>query len=148
MSDENNAVSSTALSAEEINRKMYENSMKALKLQKISTACIAAIFVLMAIVVLMVVPKAVGILNSVNELTIKAETTIDNADSTFTELKEMADSLQQAGDKMDQILVDNESTMIESMEKISKIDFDGLNQGIKDLQDTVGPLANFMSRFR
>ena len=31
---------------------------------------------------------------------------------------------------------------------LTEIDFDGLNQAIKDLQDAVGPLASFMSKFR
>ena len=35
-----------------------------------------------------------------------------------------------------------------SFDEMTKVDFDGLNKAIKDLQDAVSPVANFFNKFR
>ena len=154
MGEENNAVNNgknttaNQMNSEELAAKIYENSRRALTFQKFSAICMAGIFALLLITVIIVVPKAMSVLNATNDLVVKAQSTIDNADATLEDISSMAESLQQAGDKMDQILADNEAVLVESMDKISNIDFDGLNEGIHDLQEAVGPFASFMSRFK
>ncbi len=136
-------------------KQLYENSKKSLLLQRISTICSAGIFVVLLCTALIVVPKAVKTLSDISEVTDNAQTmidsaktTIESASTTLEDVSEMAKSLDQAGDKMGQILLDNETSLADSMEKISNIDFDGLNKGIKDLQDAIGPFANLMNKFR
>ena len=148
MSDENKSINETNMSQEEMSKIVYQNSVKALRLQRISTACMVGVLLLVAITVITLVPRVVAVSKDLNSLIDSAQTTIENADKTLEDISGMADSLQQAGDKMDSILADNESVLVESMDKISNIDFDGLNKGIKELQEAVGPLAKFMSRFK
>ena len=45
---------------------------------------------------------------------------------------------------MNDLIVNNAGTLTESVEKLSNLDIDGLNQGIQDLQDALGPLAETM----
>ncbi len=127
---------------------MYENSCKALMLQRVAAIGVVGIFAVVAIAACILVPKASAILVKTDDFVSRAEVSIENADKTLEEVNEMANSLQQAGDKMDSMLVENEEVLVESMEKISNIDFDGLNEGIQDLKDSVGPLADFMNRFK
>ncbi len=147
MGDEKENTNSTGSEMDDIGKKLLENSQKVLKLQRISTISMVGIFVVAVIAVLVVVPQVVATLNTVSLLVERTETTVDNADATLEDISQMAESLQKAGDKTEQMLVDNEAELVDSMDKISKIDFDGLNEAIKDLQDAVGPLANFMNRF-
>ncbi len=146
--DDNNNVNAVVTGPDDIGRKLLENSEKTLKLQRISTLCMVGIFAAVVISVFIIVPKVVGALNDVNTLVDRAEISVDNADATLEDISEMAESLEQAGNKMEQMLVDNEQELVDSMDKISKIDFDGLNEAIKDLQDAIGPMAEFMNRFK
>ncbi len=129
-------------------KKLYENSQKTLKLQRIATCCTAGIFAVILIASLVVVPKAVKTLVTINDVAEQAKTVIDDSSTTLNDVSDMAKSLEKAGNKMEQVIVDNETSLVDAMDKISKIDFDGLNQGIKDLQDAVGPFASFMKKFK
>ncbi|MBE5843856.1 MAG: hypothetical protein E7302_06680 [Butyrivibrio sp.] len=141
-------------SADDYMKKLCENSEKTLFFQRIAAFCSAGVFVVLLVTALIIVPKAVKTLQDISDIAENAQTvvdsaktTIESASTTLDDVSEMAKSLDQAGDKMGQILLDNESSLADSMEKISNIDFDGLNKGIKDLQDAVGPFANFMKKF-
>ena len=141
--------------ADDYMKQIAENSKKSLLLQRISAICSAGIFVVLLCTALILVPKAVktladisNVADNASTMVDQAKTTIESANTTLDDVSEMAKSLDQAGDKMGQILLDNEASLADSMEKISNIDFDGLNQGIKDLQDAIGPFANLMNKFR
>ncbi|WP_026523183.1 MULTISPECIES: hypothetical protein [unclassified Butyrivibrio] len=121
---------------------------KILKFQKLQTFCTAGIFVVILIAVIMVVPRAVKLLDQAQSVAEGAMSTLEKADSTLADISEMADSIEQTGEDMNKLIKDNESTLTESLDKMSQIDFDGLNKAITDLQDAVGPFASFMNKFR
>ena len=53
-----------------------------------------------------------------------------------------------ASKNLNQLVSDNSQALTDSVTNMSNIDFEGLNAAIKDLQDTVGPMASFFNRFR
>ena len=134
--------------SEELLKKLTEDSKKSLKLQKIRTACVFAMLVMMAFSVFVIVPRVVNILDRIQNTVATAEEAMTRAQETLDGIDEMADSLTKTGDDMNALINENGEKIADSLEKMSNIDFDGLNQGIKDLQDAVGPFANFMKKFK
>ncbi len=139
---------------EELLKKIADNSEKSLRFHRISAICLIGILCVVLVSACMVVPKAASALNSVDSAARTSEEALNNATKTLTEaaetlkkVNEMADSVTDTSDDINKFLNDNSETMLESLDKMSKIDFDGLNEGIKDLQDAVGPFAKFMSSF-
>ena len=133
---------------EELLRKLTENSNKSLKLQKLRTGLVFAILIFVVITVLMVIPKVVSTLDKVQSAAVAVEDTVSRAQTTMDEIDKMADALTTTGDGMNALLNENGQTLTDSLDKMANIDFDGLNKGIQDLQDAVGPFANFMNKFR
>jgi methyl-accepting chemotaxis protein len=121
---------------------------KILKFQKLQTFFTAGIFVVILVAAIAVVPRAVNLLDQAQIVAEKAMETVENADATLADISTMADSIAQTGEDMNKLIKENESTLTESLDKMSQIDFDGLNKAITDLQDAVGPFASFMNKFR
>lgn len=121
---------------------------KILKFQKLQTFFTAGIFVVILVAAIAVVPRAVNLLDQAQIVAEKAMETVENADATLADISTMADSIAQTGEDMNKLIKANEATLTESLDKMSQIDFDGLNKAITDLQDAVGPFASFMNKFR
>ena len=116
-------------------------SRKQLFYRRIATGCLAGILVVVAIAVMILIPKVTITLNHINSVAIKAEESLANVDT-------MAADVSNSAANFDKLLAENSKELTESIKEISEIDFDGLNTAIKDLQDAVGPMAAFMNKFR
>ena len=77
-----------------------------------------------------------------------ADQLIGNANLALADITRMSNSVGDMSKKVDQLVADNSEKLTESVEKLSSIDFAGLNKAIKDLQDAVGPFANLMNRWK
>ena len=111
------------------------------KLAKIAAAFCGGIFVILLVAAIILVPKATATLQHMDQL-------IGNADHAITEITQMSNSVGNMSKKVDQLVADNSEKLTESVEKLSNIDFDGLNKAIKDLQDAVGPFADLMNKWK
>ncbi|WP_026510476.1 MULTISPECIES: hypothetical protein [unclassified Butyrivibrio] len=132
---------------EELLKKIAENTSKSLKYHRISAFCLIGILCVVLVSAYIVVPKAASTLNAIDAAARSSEETLSNASATLAEVNEMADSVTKTSDEISTFVNDNRDMMMESLDKMSQIDFDGLNQAIKDLQDAVGPFAKFMKSF-
>lgn len=144
----NEAVRGMIMENEEILKKLADNSDRSLKLQKLRTTLVLLILAMILLSVFMVVPKVVKTLREVEKAAITVEETASKAQTTIDEIDKMANSLTTTGDGINSLLSDNSEKLTESLDKMSQIDFDGLNQGIRDLQDAIGPFANLMNSFK
>ena len=133
---------------EELLKKISDNSAKSLRFQRISAFCMIGIFVVVLVVAFMLVPPVINTVNEINDTAISVGETVTKASALIDEMDKTAKEIQDTSNNMDKLLTDNSETITEALDKMSKIDFDGLNEGIKDLQDAVGPFADFMNRFR
>ena len=129
-------------------KKLYENSKKDHVLKLITTISVVGMFVVVLIAAITLVPPAKRTINEIESVAQKAGDTVEKANGTIAEISDMATKLQESAEDLSGLVDDNSQTLTDSLKKISEIDFEGLNKGIKDLQDTVGPLANFMNKFR
>ena len=109
--------------------------------QKISTCCIAVMAATVVIVALAVVPKAVSTIHNVNQVAIKAQTSLEDMD-------EMISYITEASSGMNELVKENGEGLTSAVKNLSEIDFEGLNTAIKDLQDAIGPMAQFMNKFK
>ncbi|WP_029320452.1 hypothetical protein [Butyrivibrio sp. AE3004] len=132
---------------EELLKKIAENSEKSLKFHRISALCLIGIFCVVLISAINIVPKAQTTINEIYLAAQSSREMVSDAQKTMEKVNEMTASLTDTSDKMNELLVENSGTITESLDKMSKVDFDGLNAAIQDLQDAVGPFAKFMKSF-
>ncbi|MCR4998119.1 MAG: hypothetical protein K6A61_12585 [Butyrivibrio sp.] len=116
-------------------------SRKRLFFQKVATGCMAGILVLVFLVCVIIVPKAITTLSHINSVSVKAENSLDEIDV-------MTKGITSATDSLNELVSGNSASLTEAVTSLSQIDFDGLNQAIRDLQDAAGPMAALMKRFR
>lgn len=109
--------------------------------QKIGTCCIAAIAAIVLVTMVIVIPQLEATLNHINDTAIKAQDSLNEANTMIT-------SITEASENFDSLVAKNGEGLTNAVESMSEIDFEGLNEAIKDLQDAIGPLAAFMSKFR
>ncbi|WP_035767755.1 hypothetical protein [Butyrivibrio sp. NC2002] len=133
--------------SQELLEKIYENSQKQLFYKKIEMLCLAVCVVAIIIAMIIMVPRVTKLADTLQDSAERIDTTIDKADKAMDDVSEMATSVKTIAHGIDEIVGENGESLTNTVEKLSNIDFDGLNNAIKDLQDAVGPLAKLMKRF-
>ena len=138
---ENKEQNVTSANSEELLIEIRNLTKKKLFWQKISTCCITAITDIVLVTMVIVIPQLEATLNHINDTAIKAQDSLNEANNMIT-------SITEASENFDSLVAKNGEGLTSAVESMSKIDFEGLNEAIKDLQDAIGPLAAFMSKFR
>ena len=115
-------------------KELRNNSQKQRFYAKLAAYFTGGIFVVVAIAIIVVLPQVKNTVNKVNALADRAETTIDDAEA-------MIESVTETSNNANEIIINNSENFADSIENLSNLDFDGLNQAISDLQDAVGPFA-------
>ncbi len=114
---------------------------KQLMWQRVSAACLFGIFAVLFITVSIIVPRATATLSNIDQVAGEMYETIDEIDTMVAEMTTASTNLNKLVD-------DNSQALTDAINNIAGIDFEGLNKAIKDLKDTVGPMASFFGRFR
>lgn len=116
-------------------KELLEQMIKELQNQKkserITMFFTVGIFVLFLVVSILVVPPTLKM--------------VENANVTLSKLDTAVESLTRTSESMNKLVMDNSETLTGAVDSLSEIDFEGLNAAIKDLEDTVGPLADMMN---
>lgn len=126
--------------SEEFQEKILKLEKKQLFYHRISAVCFAGFLLLSIVTVCILVPKITTTLENINSVTQKVETSLGNID-------DMATGITDATANLNKLVNDNATELTDAVEKLSQIDYEGLNKAIHDLEDTVGPFASFMNRF-
>lgn len=108
----------------------------------------AGILIIVVVCFILIVPSALKTVNEANNLIEQAAATIETIDDAVVQINTMSATLSKTGENMNNFIVDNSQSVSDTMKKIEEIDFEGLNQAIKDLGDTVEPFANFFNKFK
>ncbi len=127
--------------SEEFQEKLLKLEKKQLFYHRISAVCFAGFLLLSIVTVGILVPKITNTLENINSVTQKVETSLGNID-------DMATGITDATANLNKLVNDNATELTDAVEKLSQIDYEGLNRAIQDLEDTVGPFASFMNRFK
>ncbi len=114
----------------------------------------ACFVIIILVVVLVLVPKLMGTLNQLQNTIVQAQDTITQAQGTITKLEGelenvsgMVKSITTTSDNVNGMLEENTESLNSAIKDITEIDFAGLNNAIKDLQDAIKPFADLMRRF-
>ena len=81
----------------------------------------------------------------VRELTARTETVLENLETVTAQLADM-----ELGDmirNVDSLVTTSQDSLEQMMAKLNTIDFESLNQAIRNLADVVEPLAKFFNVF-
>lgn len=108
----------------------------------------AGILIIVVVCFILIVPSALKTVNEANNLIEQAAATIETIDAAVVQINTMSATLSKTGENMNNFIVDNSQSVSDTMKKIEEIDFEGLNQAIKDLGDTVEPFADFFNKFK
>ncbi|SFP81810.1 hypothetical protein SAMN04487928_1095 [Butyrivibrio proteoclasticus] len=138
---ENKEQNDTVVTSEEVLVEIRNLTKKKLFWQRIGTCCIAAITGIVLITMLIVIPQLEVTLDHINDTALEAQKSLNEANTMIT-------SITKASDNFDSLVDKNGEGITNAVQSMAEIDFEGLNKAIKDLQDAVGPLAAFMSKFR
>lgn len=93
------------------------------------------------------------VLPQLQEAATQAETVLSNLETVTTELAQsdlsgMVANMDTLVANVDGLVGTSQAGVEETMKKINAIDFDALNQAIKDLSDVIEPIAKFFNTFK
>ncbi|MBO6197579.1 MAG: hypothetical protein J6O03_08840 [Butyrivibrio sp.] len=123
------------------NAEMLKVDKKHLFWQRLSALAVVATFLVVLVVAMILVPQVLATLDNINRVAKDAESAVANVDTMVLEMTD-------ASKNLNQLVGDNSEALNEAITNMANVDYDGLNKAIKDLQDTVGPMASFFSKFR
>lgn len=123
------------------NAEMLKVDKKHLFWQRLSALAVVATFLVVLVVAMILVPQVMATLDNINRVAKDAESAVANVDTMVLEMTD-------ASKNLNQLVGDNSEALNEAITNMANVDYDGLNKAIKDLQDTVGPMASFFSKFR
>lgn len=135
-------------STEELLNKILESTEQETKYAKRAARFTLGIFLVLAIAMAIVIPQVTTTLANVNSAVNQASDTVAKANEAIDNINLMSTSITGTSEKMNTMLDDNSEAIASSVQKLSNIDFEGLNSAIQDLQDAVGPFASFMNKFK
>ncbi|MDD3414059.1 MAG: hypothetical protein PHY47_08665 [Lachnospiraceae bacterium] len=119
------------------NEKEQKYTRKLLRIMQIMMLAMLLVIMLMGFVITSYIPR-------VNSLLTESEAVMTNLNTVTTELTtiDFPDTIN----NVNSLVVSSQSDITDAMEKINKIDFEGLNNAIKDLESVISPLSKLFGR--
>ena len=97
--------------------------------------------------------SGMSVLPKLQETAVQAEAVLTNLETVTTELANV--DLNSMVQNMDTLVTDvdglvgtSQVGVEQAMEKLNAIDFDALNEAIKDLSDVIDPIARFFNKYK
>lgn len=93
------------------------------------------------------------VLPRLQEAAVQAETVLQNLETVTTELAKsdlsgMVENVDTLVSNVDGLVTTSQAGVEQTLEKIKAIDFDALNDAIKDLSDVIDPIAKFFKKYK
>lgn len=119
------------------NEQEQKYTRKLLRIMQIMMLAMLLVIMLMGFVITSYIPR-------VNSLLTESEAVMANLNTVTTELTtiDFPDTIN----NVNSLVVSSQSDITDAMEKINKIDFEGLNNAIKDLESVISPLSKLFGR--
>lgn len=137
----------------EMLQEIRDNERKEMKYAKrqsvisvILSVCCLVIVVLIGIAIFSLLPKVGVLIRNANTIIEEANDMMGEAQEVVVNLNKVTADLAKIDinnlfDNVNGLVVESQDSIGQTMEKIGKIDFEGLNTAIKDLQAVISPLA-------
>ena len=146
MSNEN--LNQEMMSEKEMLSELWRIQQRDEKIHRIFTILGIAASVLVIVAVLIILPSFMHVLGNANQLMLNANQVVEQAMGTLKDAETAADTMNQAAGELNTLLSENNAAAAGTLETISKLDIDALNQSINELSQIVGPLARMLSAFQ
>ena len=109
--------------------------------------------VIAAICCILLLLAGVKVLPQLQEAVLQAETVLTNLETVTTDLAQadligMVENVDALVTNVDGLVGTSQVGVEQTMAKINAIDFDALNDAIKDLSDVIEPIAKFFNTFK
>ena len=119
------------------NEQEQKYTRKLLRIMQIMMLAMLLVIMLMGFVITSYIPR-------VNSLLTESEAVMANLNTVTTQLAtiDFPDTIN----NVNSLVVSSQSDITDAMEKINKIDFEGLNNAIKDLESVISPLSKLFGR--
>jgi len=116
------------------------------RLQFIFTLVAAAAFIALLVIGVQVFPQ-------LQEAVAQAEVVLTNLETVTTELANadltgMVENIDALVGNVDDLVSTSQTGVTQAVQKINAINFDALNDAIKDLSDVIEPIAKFFKSFK
>ena len=125
---------------QQIMSKLEENSRKQLKFSRIQ--CLFSVICAVCCVFLLL--TVLRLLPQVEAMMIHAEAILTDLEVISGELAKL--DLTQMVENINSLVKTSQTGVEEALGKINEIDFDALNQAVKDLSNVVKPMADFVKK--
>lgn len=132
----------------EVLKTLLKKQNKQLFYTRISSIAMVIFVAVMTITCITVVPTVMKTVDRANDIMIQAQNILEDVDESLEAVDKMTAEITSAASGINTMVDDNAGVMSDAMNKINGVDFEGLNSAIKDLQDVIEPMANFMNKFR
>lgn len=104
-----------------------------------------AVLVISMVSLLPIINKTLNNANTALDTAVEA---LNQAESIMGELNGTIDTMEAALSSVTKLADDSSKQLATAFTNINSIDFEGLNDAIKDLGDVVEPLSNFFKKFK
>lgn len=125
---------------QQIMSKLEENSRKQLKFARIQ--CLFSVICAVCCVILLVI--VLQFLPQIEAMMVHAEAILSDLEVISAEMAKL--DLAQMVENINSLVSTSQTGVEEALEKINEIDFEALNQAVKDLSDVVKPMADFVKK--
>ena len=97
--------------------------------------------------------SGMSVLPKLQETAVQAEAVLTNLETVTTELanvdlNSMVQNVDALVTDVDGLVGPSQVGVEQAMEKLNAIDFDALNEAIKDLSDVIDPIARFFNKYK
>lgn len=97
--------------------------------------------------------SGMSVLPKLQETAVQAEAVLTNLETVTTELanvdlNSMVQNVDTLVTDVDGLVGTSQVGIEQAMEKLNAIDFDALNEAIKDLSDVIDPIARFFNKYK
>ncbi len=135
------------MSDREIMMEMLELNRKMVKSTRNEARFTAGVMLVLLVVALLIVPKVLITLTEVNNTIRQLQGSVSKMDSMLDDVNAMTKSITNASDGLNDMIVENSEELSEAVQKLSSVDFEGLNEAIRDLRNTTSGLSKITSIF-
>ncbi|MBQ9642414.1 MAG: hypothetical protein IJV26_00060 [Lachnospiraceae bacterium] len=136
------------MSEEEMLAELLRVQQRDEKIRRIFTILSITACVLVILSVLILVPSFLHVLGNANQLMLNANQVVEKSLSTLSNADAAATTLNQTVGELQTFMNENSGNASGTLETISQLDIETLNQSITELSQIVGPLARMMSAFQ
>ena len=132
---------------ESILSELKKEEKKQTVMTAITMCSVMGMFVIFLVCALILVPRAVSTVRRLETTADAAEALVEKANDSLSKIDTMSESLVKSSDSLNTLINDNMEELSTAMDSISKVDFEGLNSAITDLQNATESMIRILTPF-